>query len=206
MKTILFQGDSITDASRIREDGYHLGTGYAYLVSANLAYENPYEYKFLNRGIGGNRITDVYARIKSDIINLRPDIMSLLVGVNDAWHEVEEQNGVDPDKFFTIYDMMLDEIKKALPDLKMMIFEPYVLKGTLTEEHWDELHAEVLKRAKKVEEIAKKHNIKFIPLQNLFDEVSKDAPSDYWTCDGVHPTQAGHELIKREWLKAFSEI
>ena len=206
MKTILFQGDSITDCGRSREDGTSLGTGYPLLSAAELGFENPDSYCFFNRGISGNRIVDVYARIKTDIINLKPDVMSLLIGVNDVWHELNYKNGVDAEKFFKIYSMLIEEIKAELPDLKIMILEPYVAKGTATAENWDYFKTEVAKRAEKSKEIAEKYNLTFIPLQNKFDEALKFAPSEYWTRDGVHPTDFGHELIKREWIKAFKTL
>ena len=109
MKTILFQGDSITDCCRPRERGKEFpGQGYPLRIVGKMDYEHPGEYKFYNRGIGGNRLVDLYARIKVDIINLKPDIMSILVGVNDVWHEFEEyRNGVDADKYFMIYKKIL---------------------------------------------------------------------------------------------------
>ena len=94
MKTILFQGDSITDAGRARDNNSNRGLGYPHLVSARLGMDNPTEYNFINRGISGNRIVDLYARIKADIINLKPDVMSILIGVNDVWHEIAASNGV----------------------------------------------------------------------------------------------------------------
>ena len=125
MKTILFQGDSITDCGRSKQGGIRMGEGYAMLVKTHLAFENPNEYEFYNRGISGNRIVDVYARIKSDIINLKPDYMSLLIGVNDVWHELGgKNNGVSAEKFEIIYDMMISEIMEALPNIKIMIMEP----------------------------------------------------------------------------------
>ena len=160
----------------------------------------------MNRGISGNRVVDVYARIKSDIINLKPDVMSILIGVNDVWHEVSKENGVDAEKYFTIYSMLIEEIKAALPDIKIMILEPFVLKGTATEEAWDVFRPEVEKRAAKAKMIAEKFNLPFIPLQDKFDEATLLAPADYWLRDGVHPTTEGHELIKREWLKFFQEL
>lgn len=123
---ILFQGDSITDACRDRENDDIIGVGYPLLVKAKFGFEFPGKYEFVNKGISGNRIVDVYARIKRDIINLKPDIMSVLVGVNDVWHEVAVQNGVDADKYFKIYDMLISEIKDALPNIKIMIMEPFV--------------------------------------------------------------------------------
>ena len=208
MKTILFQGDSITDCGR----GNGLGTGYPLLVTAQLGYENPNEYNFVNRGISGNRIVDVYARIKRDIINLKPDYLSILIGVNDVWHEFGDMNGVDAEKFEKIYCMLIEEIKEALPDIKIMIFEPFCLEGCATEnteEHpdkWNTFNAEVKKRAEKAKKVAEKYNLKFITLQDKLDEAVKSAENTYWLRDGVHPTAIGHELIKREWLKAFNEI
>ena len=132
MKRILFQGDSITDAIRYRDDFYDMGRGYPNLVKASLGLEYPNEYEFINRGISGNRIVDLYARIKSDFINLKPDYASIYIGVNDAWHEIADKNGVDTDKFEKIYTMLIDEVKAACPDIKFIIIAPYVLEGTST--------------------------------------------------------------------------
>lgn len=206
MKTILFQGDSITDAGRDKANHSHLGFGYPTLVKGEIGLDYPNEYEFINRGISGNRIVDIYSRIKIDILNLKPDIMSLLIGVNDVWHELNEQNGVEAEKFFKIYDMLIEEIKQELPDIKIIILEPFVLKASATEEKWDVFKTEVAKRAEKAKEIAKKHNLKFVPLQDKLDEAAKTAPNDYWLVDGVHPSACGHEIIKREWVKAFKEL
>ena len=111
MKTILFQGDSITDCGRNREQLEGTGTGYPLLVKAQLGFENPGEYTFINKGISGNRIVDLYARIKADIINLKPDYISFLIGVNDVWHEFGGRNGVAAEKFEKIYTMLIEEIK-----------------------------------------------------------------------------------------------
>ena len=132
-KVILFQGDSITDCRRIRELSDNLGLGYPNLVSAELGFENPEKYLFLNRGISGNRIVDLYARMKKDIINLKPDYLSILIGVNDVWHEVMEKNGVDAKKFEMVYGLLIEELKAALPELKIMILEPFLLSGDVTD-------------------------------------------------------------------------
>lgn len=206
MKTILFQGDSITDADRSRDDGHNTGWGYPTRVIGEIGARCPNEYKFYNRGISGNRVVDIYSRIKEDIINLKPDIMSILVGVNDVWHELNYNNGVDADKYFKIYSMLIEEIKAALPDVKIMILEPFVLKGTGTEEKWDIFRQEVEKRAAMAKAVAEKFGLPFVPLMNMFDEAAKDTPASCWLFDGVHPTSAGHELIKREWIKAFNKL
>lgn len=206
MQTILFQGDSITDAGRSRGDDINLGLGYPTLVKGELGYDNPGRYTFYNRGISGNRVVDLYARIKVDFINLRPDYLSILIGVNDVWHEFGNQNGVSAEKYFKVYAMLIEEIKEVLPDTKIMILEPFVLKGTGTEEHFEEFRAEVQKRAAKAKEIAKKYGLSFISLQDKFDEAAKTAPNEYWLADGVHPTAMGHELIKRAWIEEFKKL
>ena len=100
---ILFQGDSITDAGRSRDNDQYIGTGYPLLVKSELGYKFPGKYEFINRGISGNRIVDLYARIKADIINIKPDVMSILIGVNDVWHEFGvNPNGVSSEKFFCL--------------------------------------------------------------------------------------------------------
>lgn len=204
---ILFQGDSITDCGRDWNNDAQLGRGYAYLVSTHLGLKEPEKHTFINKGISGNRVVDLYARIKRDIINYAPDVMSILIGVNDVWHEIgDSPNGVDADKFFKIYSMLIEEVKEALPDIKIMIMEPFVLEACSTTEHWDFFKTEVAKRAEMSRKIAEKFNLPFIELQCHFDELAKQAPNSYWLGDGVHPTPAGHEFIKNEWLKAYDKL
>lgn len=204
---ILFQGDSITDADRSRTDDWLLGRGYPLLVEASLGLSEPGKHQFFNRGVSGNRIVDVYARIKSDIINLKPDVMSILIGVNDVWHELgDNPNGVDADKFFKIYCMLIDEVLEALPNIKIMILEPFVLEGPATKDNMEYFSSEVAKRAEMAKKIAEKYNLPFIPLQKGFDELTKKAPACYWIGDGVHPTPKGHEYIKTQWLDAFEKL
>lgn len=203
---ILFQGDSITDAGRSRENDDVLGSGYPLLVKAALGYEAPGEYEFLNRGISGNRVVDLYARIKADIINLKPDVMSILIGVNDVWHEFSRENGVDAEKYYKIYDMLIEEVKIALPEIKIMILEPFVLKASATEEKWEGFYAETKKRAQMAKKIAEKYDLPFIALQAGFEELSKLQPADYWLADGVHPTAMGHEFIKNKWIEEFKKL
>ncbi len=211
-KTILFQGDSITDVLRNRENDAFLGHGYATMVSGSLGLDYPEEYSFINRGIGGNRIVDLYARIKADIINLKPDYMSILIGVNDVWHEIGSQNGVSAEKFEKIYSMLIEEIKEALPEIKIMILEPFLLKcpSTSVNAEGDDIYpffrSEVELRAAAAKRIAEKYALPFISLQEKLDSLyNPDTPS-YWLRDGVHPTAAGHALIAREWIKEFEKI
>ncbi len=211
MKTILFQGDSITDCGRKREDPEDLAKGYPRLVAADIGFDNPNEYTFFNRGISGNRIVDLYARMKIDLINLKPDYMSILIGVNDTWHEINKQNGVDTAKYEKIYSMLIEEVKAALPDIKIIILEPFVLKGSATiateeiPDKWERFDKDVREKAAAARRVADKYGLKFVPLQDKFSAL--DAQHEgIWTADGVHPTVFGHELITREWLAAFDEI
>ena len=207
---ILFQGDSITDAGRARDNNESVGAGYPLLVKANLGLEHPGEYQFVNRGISGNRVVDLYARIRQDMINLKPDYMSILVGVNDVAHEYYHQNGVSAEKFEMVYNLLLEEIKQALPNIKLMILEPFVLQGSLSDGGpgcWEYMQKEVPLRAAAAKRVAEKQGAVFVPLQAVFDKANADAPvKNFWLKDGVHPTEAGHELIKREWLKAFEQM
>ena len=206
---VLFQGDSITDASRSRETDNNPGLGYPNLIKSQLMFEYPGEYEFFNRGISGNRVTDLLARMKVDMINLKPDVMSILIGVNDVWHEVDREparkNGVRADFYETIYNLLISELKSALPTLRIMIMEPFVLEASATQAHWEEFKREVTLRAEAAKRVAQKNGLEYIPLQEKFDEACQKQPADYWLIDGVHPTAAGHELIAREWIKVFQQ-
>lgn len=208
MKTFLFQGDSITDANRDdeNEDNFGLGCGYALLLASDFSRKHKGEFKFINRGKNGDRITDIYARIKEDIINLKPDYMSILIGVNDVSHELTQGCGVLPDKFKKIYCMLIEEVKEALPEIKIIILEPFVLKGLHTTERWDEFSGEVEKQAEVSKRVAEKYGLKFVALQTIFDEVSADGNTRYWSVDGIHPTAAGHQIIKEELSKAVEVL
>ncbi len=208
MKKFLFQGDSITDANREDDDrvNFGLGMGYPLLVAADFLENRKDDFCFLNRGKSGDRVTDIYARIKEDIINLSPDYMSILVGVNDVAHELTMQCGVDEIKYEKIYSMLIEEVKTALPDIKIIILEPFVLKGTATQEMWEQFRCEVKKRAEAAKRVSDKYDLTFVPLQNVFDDASADGNYEYWSADGVHPTSAGHQIIKEELIKAIVEL
>jgi len=212
-KLILFQGDSITDCGRNRGDITSTGVGYALMVKGELGNCYPGTYQFINKGVSGDRIVNVYERIKADIINLKPQYMSLLIGVNDVWHELGgKHNGVSAEKFEKIYDMLIQEIMEALPDIKIMILEPFVLEGMATiateaePERWDYFKREVCLRAETAKQMANKYNLTFVALQEVFDNACKRASASYWLYDGVHPTPMGHWIIKNEWIRAFQEL
>ena len=210
---IVFQGDSITDAGRAYDNDGIIGRGYPILVKGELGFAAPGKFEFINRGISGNRVVDLYARVKRDIINLKPDILSILIGVNDVWHEYGvSPNGVDADKYLKIYDMLIDEIREALPDTKIMIMEPFILETAINPEQWatmesrDLIRGEVRARAQMAKKIAEKYDLVFVPLQEGFDALCQQAPAAYWLADGVHPTTMGHEYIKNQWMAGFQTL
>lgn len=206
MKTVLFQGDSITDAVRTYTDPDCLGTGYPRFVFGRLGLENPGDYKFYNRGISGNRIVDIYARIKKDILNLKPDYMSILVGVNDVWHELDFQNGVSAEKFEKIYTMLLEEVFAELPNLKLLLIEPFVLKGPATTEHWDYFRTEVEARAAVVRRMGEKFGMPVLSIQDELNRLTEKAPASHWLKDGVHPTACIHQLLADRWIEWLRSV
>lgn len=199
MKKILFQGDSITDCGR----GNGLGLGYPNLVASALGCDFPGEYEFINRGISGNRVVDLLARWKADCINLEPDFISIMIGVNDVWHELGGKNGVPADRYEVVYDMLLGDIKAALPDTKILLLTPYVTAGTATDDNIDYFRTEVAKRREVVFKLADKYDLPVIDLWEKFDKCCETSDASLWTVDGVHPTPAGHEMIKRAWIEEF---
>ena len=204
---ILFFGDSITDANRNRESDCTLGgygLGFVRSVAGTLMCEAPDKYAIINRGIGGHRLVDLYARVKSDCWNLQPDVLNILIGVNDVWHEIAAKNGVEIDRFENIYRMMLKETKERLPNTKIIICEPFILKGKVTEEKYDEFLA-VKEYAKVVKKIAIEFDCYFLPLQAKIDAFAEKYGVEACLSDGVHPAVGGAQLIANEWLKLFKE-
>lgn len=205
---ILFYGDSITDAERNREKteaNVGLGNGYVFCATTALLNKDLEKYEIYNRGISGNRVVDLYARIKRDCWNLEPDVISILIGVNDVWHEIAQENGVEIDRFENVYRIMLSETVKRLPNAKIIICEPFVLPGTATEEKYDRFLA-VKEYAKVVKRLAEEFNLYFVELQKPYDEAAKRYGNTKLLRDGVHPTTEGAAVLANEWMKVFEKI
>ena len=211
---ILFFGDSITDAQRKREEAENispLGFGFVRSVADELLGEYPNEYEIINKGISGHRVVDLYARVKADVWNLKPDVLNILVGVNDVWHEINYSNGVDIERFERIYRMLIEDTIKALPDTKIILCEPFVLEGSATEnteEKPDRFNRfqQVYEYAKVVKKLAEEFGLSFIPLQEKFTQKAKENGVKCYLFDGVHPHVAGAHLIAKEWLKEFKKL
>ena len=205
---ILIYGDSITDAGRSRDKENvpaAYGSSYPFLITAALNGRHPLEHEYVNRGISGNRVVDLYARVKCDVWNLKPDMISILIGINDIWHEIDKENGVDLERFEKVYRMLIEDTKKVLPNVKLVIMEPFVLHGTATDENYKRF-LEVKKYAKVAKKIAKDYKCVFVPLQKDLDEAAEKYGPAYCLRDGVHPAMGGAYIIADKWLKTvFSE-
>ncbi len=203
---VLFYGDSITDMNRLRDDvsavPFKLGNSYALVTGAYLVGKDPVGYDVVNMGISGNRIVDLYARIKKDVWEEKPDVMSVLVGVNDVWHEIINKNGVDIVRFEKIYRMLIEDTLEVLPNLKMMLMEPFVLEGSATKEKYEEFLA-VKNYAKVVKKLASEYGFTFVELQSRFDALAKKYGTQILLYDGVHPNLVGTKIISDAWIEAF---
>ena len=211
-KRILFQGDSITDAGRNREDFYSLGHGYPLLATAALSADHPGEYEYVNRGIGGNLLVDMYNRLQEDFLDLRPDYASIFIGTNDAWAELDQGRPIETAAFEAMYVDMLERIYAACPHVKLMLMGPAIMEGLFsrnTEEQPDRLNqfrTHIASRIEVVRRVAERYGLPFVDVQAVYDAACQRADAACFTGDGAHPTPAGHELLKRAWLEAFETI
>lgn len=206
-QVILFQGDSITDSGRNKEDtGFNtarnLGSGYPMLAGAALL--NKYEalnLKVYNKGISGNKVYQLAERWDKDCLDLKPDVLSILIGVNDIWHKLNGTYNGTIEIYRNDYIALLERTIKALPNVKLIICEPFAVNGVKAVD--DKWYPEFYDYQKSAREIAKQFRATFIPFQSVYDEAQKRAPGSYWTDDGVHPTLAGAQLMAKAWMKAL---
>ena len=202
---ILFQGDSITDGNRGRntDPNHIMGHGYAFSIASRVGADYPEKrYQFYNRGISGNKVNDLEKRWRAETLDLKPDVLSILVGVNDSGSVVFKRDPVIPiEKYEEIYTSLLEQTKAAFPDILFVLGEPFILKGGRVTDSWEAYHSDIVQRQAIVRKLATKYNSVFVGFQEVFDKACDKAPADYWIWDGVHPTVAGHELMAREWLK-----
>jgi lysophospholipase L1-like esterase len=206
---ILFQGDSITDAGRDRgryyaNQGQGLGGGYAYQISADLLGKNPdAQLKCFNRGISGNKVYQLANRWDLDCLALKPDVLSILIGVNDYWHTLSGNYNGTLSIYKNDFRQLLEQTKKALPDVKIIIGEPFAVEGgSAIDVKWTPFSAYRVA----AKEIANDFDAAFIPYHSIFRDALRHADVNYWCPDGVHPSIAGAYLMKEAWLKAFESL
>lgn len=193
---ILFQGDSITDGNRGRslDPNHILGHGYAFIIAARHGAAFPErKLDFYNRGVSGNTVLNLEKRWDKDTLALKPDLLSVMIGVNDNSH------GIPLEAYETTYDKILTEARAQNPKLKLVLMEPFVRHpGKPVPEG-------IVARQAIVAKLAQKYGAALVRLQKLFDDAAAKTADDYWVWDSVHPTYRGHQLMADEWERVVRE-
>ncbi|MBQ4602211.1 MAG: SGNH/GDSL hydrolase family protein [Clostridia bacterium] len=199
---ILFQGDSITDCGRSRSDVKDIGPGYPSYVKQYLEECYPQlELELINKGIGGHQTKDLVARWQEDAIDIQPDVISILVGVNDTWHHADKQDWIPNDVFEANYRSLLEDIKNKT-NAKIIMLEQFVLDFP----DMRRFHNDIDEKIQIVRRLASEYADRYIPLDGLFAAACVAEPPSYWTEEGVHPTDEGHRLIADYYFDALSDI
>ncbi len=207
-RRILFQGDSITDAGRNKEINeanniQALGYGYSALISAQLISDNK-EFQIYNKGISGHKVFQLIDRWQKDAIDIKPDVISILIGVNDFWHTLSNGYEGTVETYIDDYRKLIDQTLTALPKVKIIICEPFVVEGgTAITPEWTPAFDGYKKGSLA---ISKEFKLPFVPFQEYFNRALKSAPASYWCPDGVHPSIAGSTLMAKAWMETFKRI
>ena len=195
---ILFQGDSITDAGRKRKNYDSLGEGYVMLTAAWISASHPeFGARFINRGVGGNRVGDLRNRWKKDCLDLKPDIVSILVGINDAHGKPCWREPTSLERFESDYEYILEQTLSN-SKTQVVLLEPFLLAAN---QNYKETLTNLKMKIDVVRDLAKRFKTTLIPLSDIFAEAASEKGHLFWTLDGVHPTLAGHALIAQSWIK-----
>ena len=203
--TILFQGDSITDAGRdkknqIANQQKALGAGYAWMAASHLLIKNPQlNLTIHNRGISGNKVHQLANRWDKDCLDLKPDILSIMIGVNDIWHGLNGKYEGTVKTYEDDFLNLMERTRKALPKTQFVICEPFVLRCGAVNEKWFPEFDRYRAAARKV---ADQNNATFVPFQSMFDEAVQYAPPKHWAGDGVHPSSHGASLMAHFWTQS----
>jgi lysophospholipase L1-like esterase len=199
---VLFQGDSITDGNRGRtaDPNHILGHGYVFIIAARQGAAFPKAgLEFINRGVSGNTVLDLQKRWQKDTLDLKPDVLSILIGVNDSGRHVPL------DRYEQVYDKLLTDAKVANPHIKLVLCEPFVVNHRATPPPSGCPNADVVKRQGIVAHLAAKHGAALVHFQKALDEACKRAPASHWIWDDIHPTYSGHQVLADEWERVVRE-
>lgn len=181
-------------------NAYQLGAGYAMMVAATLLKNRPEAaLAFHNRGVSGNHLPALAQRWQADCLDLKPAVVSILIGVNDTVGCVRGNAQLSVDHFERDYRRLLESTRQALPDVQFVLCEPFALEvGVITGEYI----ADLRRRQAVVPAIAEAFDAVFVPLQQAFDDAAaSNGDPAYWIYDGIHPTAPGHRLIADQWLE-----
>jgi len=200
---VLFQGDSITDNGRSRQDLTHLGEGYPLITAAWFSALHPQKkVSFLNRGISGNRVKDLIQRWESDCLKLAPTWVSILIGVNDMWRRYDSNDPTSTAHFESNYRRLLDQTFARLKP-QVILCEPFLLPINNEQKSWRE---DLDPKIEVVQRLARDYKTLLVPLDSIFTEAAQQREPDYWLPDGVHTSPAGAALIAQSWLKVVNAI
>jgi lysophospholipase L1-like esterase len=213
---ILFQGDSITDGNRYKskasewDKNHQIGHSYSYIIAGLLGMKYPERhFEFVNRGVSGNIVQELASRWQTDALEIQPDVLSILVGINDCIrasnHKIKDFSAC---AYENAYREILTASRNQNPALKIVLLEPFAhLEGQKNEKSSISVRKAILQSEQKaVRRLAEEFHAIFIPLQSVFDEAATLREPSYWIWDGTHPTEAGHALIAREFFKATKDI
>ena len=197
---LLSTGDSITDCGR-RDCPESIGSGYPRLVRDYLRAKDPENApEVLNTGIGGNKVSDLAARWQADALDLRPDVLSIKIGINDVWHGLGDSRFDLPvEQFIQTYQLILDQVRKSLPQCAIVLCEPSVISAPQPQ-RGNELLKPVIRAVHDLAEQFRASAV--VELHQPFLDAMRLRPDISWAPDGVHPGSSGHMLIARQWLAA----
>ncbi|MBF2544404.1 SGNH/GDSL hydrolase family protein [Listeria seeligeri] len=193
-KKLLFLGDSVTDAGRDFADGYDLGQGYVKYIADSLKTE---DVTALNRGVSANRVADLHRRIDTDAIEFTPDVVTILIGINDTWFSFSRWEDTSVTAFKEVYRVILTRIKVET-NAEIVLMEPFVLPYPEDRKAW---RGDLDPKIGAVRELAAEFGATLIPLDGLMNALAVKHGPTYLAEDGVHPTKAGHEAIASIWLE-----
>jgi lysophospholipase L1-like esterase len=201
---LVFIGDSITDMKWGRNESdrnHYLGHSFVFLLAARLGVEMPdAKLQFFNRGNSGNKVSDLSLRWQRDVIDLKPDVLTILIGANDVGIGFRHpQKKVTPDSFQNEYHKLLEACMKATPQLKLVLMDPFVLPAKRLGDNtaW---RSEMGQLRNCVKQLAEEFGAVHVRLQDVFDAAAAASSAEQWIWDGIHPLPPGHELIARHWL------
>lgn len=206
MKKIIFLGDSITDMSHAADNQpeiYKMGYGYVYLVASELYSKYPQQYQVINRGVAGDTLYDLYARVKLYAWNDTPDYLSIFVGVNDVCSELNRNEEFDGKRFEKVYRMLIQDTLKVLPKVKILLCAPYFGDFGAPREDYAKFISAINACGLIIEKIAKEFNLPFINVQKDFDVATEKYGLDYCYTDSIHPSIPGSKIIADRWIEAF---
>lgn len=227
MRKILFQGDSITDGNRYKDPAsrwdlnHQIGHSYVYPIAGKLGYLYPGKYTIVNRGVSGNRVEELAERWAVDTLAEKPDILSILIGINgNGSFDGQYEGGVEAHlaSFRQCYAFLLDAARAENPDLQIVLIEPFTLPCGHTKPHYDVFMPIFRKKQAIVRLLADQYGAVFVPIQTELEHLAETTapmlsehgcetdPYTYWLWDGVHPTEPCHWFLAERWLACAAPL